>query len=132
MTTKEVATMIESVGIPYAYYQFPNNTEQTTPFICFFYSGDNDFKADDSNYQKIEHLIVELYTDNKDFTLEAEVEGILSSHGMVWTRFEEWIESERMLQVIYEMDVVITAPEPEPEPEPVTTDTEEDLDGEQD
>lgn len=111
MTTQEVATMVAEIGIPSAYYQFPDNTEQTTPFVCFFYSGDNDFLADDSNYQKIEHLIIELYTDNKDFTLEQTVESVLASHGMVWTRDEEWIESERMLEVVYEMDVVITSEE---------------------
>ena len=111
MTTQEVATMVAEIGIPSAYYQFPDNTEQTTPFVCFFYSGDNDFKADDSNYQKIEHLIIELYTDNKDFALEQTVESVLASHEMVWTRDEEWIESERMLEVVYEMDVVITSEE---------------------
>lgn len=111
MTTQEVAAMVAEIGIPYAYYQFPDNTGQATPFVCFFYSGDNDFKADDSNYQKIEHLIIELYTDDKDFTLEQTVESVLASHGMVWTRDEEWIESERMLEVVYEMDVVITSEE---------------------
>ena len=84
---------------------------RTNTFVCFFYSGDNDFKADDSNYQKIEHLIIELYTDDKDFALEQTVESVLTSHGMVWTRDEEWIESERMLEVVYEMDVVITSGE---------------------
>lgn len=127
MTTREVAAMIAEIGIPYAYYQFPEGTEQATPFACFFYSGDNDFKADNSNYQKIEHLIIEVYTDNKDFTLEATVENVLASHEMVWTRDEEWIESERMVEVIYEMDVVMTE-----EPPATPEDTEENLDGEQD
>lgn len=111
MTTQEVSAMIAEIKIPYAYYQFPEGTEQPTPFACFFYSGDNDFKADNLNYQKIEHLILEVYTDNKDFTLEATVESVLAKYGMVWTRSEEWIESERMLEVVYEMDVVITSEE---------------------
>lgn len=108
MTTKQVANMIASIGVPYAYYQFPEGTEQATPFVCFFYSEDNDVKADNSNYQKIEHLIIELYTDNKDFSLEATVEGVLRTNEMVWTRSEEYIDSERMVMVVYEMDVVIT------------------------
>lgn len=108
MTTEQVAAMVASIDIPYAYYQFPEGTEQATPFVCFFYSGSNDLIADNKNYQKIEHLIIEVYTDNKDFALEAEVESVLASNGMVWTRSEEWIDSERMLEVIYEMDVIIT------------------------
>lgn len=108
MTTKEVAAMVAEIGVPYAYYQFPEGTEQETPFICFFYSYNNDVKADNSNYQKIEHLIIELYTDNKDFDLERRVESVLESHDMVWSREEEWIGSERMLEVVFEMDVIIT------------------------
>ena len=100
--------MIETIGVPSAYYQFPEGTGQPTPFICFYFSGDNDFKADDSNYQKIEHLMVELYTDNKDFGLEAAVERVLASQGMVWARSEEYIDTERMNMVTYEMDIVIT------------------------
>ena len=121
MTTQEVAAMVASIGIPYAYYQFPEGTAQATPFACFFYAYNNDLKADDSNYQKIEHLILEVYTDNKDFELEATVEAALASYGMVWSRTEEWIDSERMLEVVYEMDVVIT----ESDPEPTTTENTE-------
>lgn len=107
MTTNEVATMVASIGVPYAYYQFPDNTEQATPFVCFYFPESNDFRADDSNYQKIEHLIIELYTDNKDFDLEATVESVLAAHGIVWARSEEWIESERMLMTVYETDIIM-------------------------
>lgn len=107
MTFKEIATMIDSIGPPNAYYQFPEGTAQPTPFICFYYRSDNDFKADNSNYQKIEHLIVELYTDNKDFEQEAAVEAVFSNNGLVWSRNESWIDSERMQMTVYEMDVVI-------------------------
>ena len=37
MTYKEVATMVGSIGVPFAYYQFPEGTAQDCPFICFFY-----------------------------------------------------------------------------------------------
>ena len=107
MTTQEVASMVAEIGLPYAYYQF-NETAQEPPFVCFFYSRDNDFKADNANYQKIEHLIIELYTDNKDFELESTVETVLSFHGLVWTRSETQLDSERMYEVIFETEVIIT------------------------
>ena len=127
MTHSQIATMISSVGIPYAYYQFPDDTGQQPPFICFFYPNNNDFLADDTNYQKIEHLVIELYTDNKDFGLEASVEAVLNLNGLVYSRDEEYLDSERMFEVVYEMDVVITEDEPTP-----VTNTEENLNGEQD
>ena len=109
MTFQEVSSMIGEFGIDYAYYQFAKGTDQATPFVCFFYSDNNDLLADDSNYQKIENLNIELYTDEKDFTLEAQVEAVLSDHGMVWSRSETYLDDEKMYEVIYEMDVVITA-----------------------
>lgn len=108
MTHSEVAAMIASVGLPYAYYQFPDNTEQQPPFICFYYQNNNDFIADNTNFQKIEHLVIELYTDNKDFALEQTLEGVLTSAGIVYSRDETYIDSERMQEVVYESDVVIT------------------------
>ena len=108
MTHAEIKTMLASVGVPTAYYQFPEDTGQQPPFICFFYNYNNDFLADDTNYQKIEHLIVELYTDNKDFSLESAVEAALTTHGIVYTRNEEYLGSEQMYLVVYESDVIIT------------------------
>lgn len=108
MTTQEVAAIVAQVGIPYAYYQFTKDTAVAPPFICFFYPYDNDVKADNSNYQAINHLVIELYTDQKDFALEKTVENVLRSHEMVWSKEEEYLDSERMHEVVYEMDVVIT------------------------
>lgn len=107
MTFKEIADMVDETGLPNAYHHF-KKTGVAPPFICFFYGNNNDFTADDSNYQKIEHLYIELYTDSKDIDLEATVEMVLNSNGMVWNRDEDWIGSERLYEVVYEMDVVIT------------------------
>ena len=109
MTFKEISTMIRNIGLPYAYYQFPEGTAQEPPFICFYYSNDNDLKADDSNYQKIEHLIIELYSNEKDFDTEAVVESAFAGSGLVWKRTETYVDTERLYMVIYELDVVITS-----------------------
>ena len=108
MTYKDVKTMLDGIGIPNAYYQFNKKTAQQPPFICFYYLNNNDFIADDQNYQKIEHLIVELYTDNKDFVLEHDVETVLTAHGLVYSRQETPLDDEQMFMVIYETDVLIT------------------------
>lgn len=108
MTYRQVATMINSIGIPYAYYQFPDGTGQACPFVCFFFSDSNDLAADDTNYQKIRTLNVELYTDNKDFALEETVETVLNSNGLVYDRSESYLDSERMFMVVYTTDILIT------------------------
>ena len=77
MTTKEVSTMLGSLGIPTAYYQFPE-PQEGPPFLCFFYQSNNDMLADDVNYVRI------------------------------WSKDEEVLDDERMYEVVYEMDVIIT------------------------
>lgn len=108
MTYKEVADMIDSIGLPFAYYQFPNDTEQQPPFICFFFERANDFIADGKNYQRIRTLSVELYTNNKDFGLEETVETVLNNAGLVYGREETYLDSEKMYMVTFTSDVVIT------------------------
>lgn len=108
MTYKEIATMISGWDIPFAYYQFPNGTEQTCPFICFYFENSNDFSADNTNYQKIRPLSIELYTDNKDFSLEETIETALNSAGLVFSREETWLDTERMYMVTFMTEIVIT------------------------
>lgn len=107
MTFKEVADMVKEVGIPTAYYEF-EETQQGPPYLCFWYDSNNDLVADDSNYQKIVNLIVELYTDKKDLDLEAAVEGVLASHGLVYSRTETRLGDEQMTEVVYQTNIVIT------------------------
>ena len=108
MTYIEVANMITTIGVPFAYYQFPNNTEQACPFICFFFDRSNDLAADNTNYQKIRELNIELYTDNKDFELEETVESTLNQNGLVFTREETYLKSEQMYMVTFITQIVLT------------------------
>lgn len=109
MTYKEVNTMIASIGIPYAYNEFADGTGIAPPFICFLY-GDNsdDLIADNFNYQAIRPLSIELYTDNKDFELEATLESALITNKLPFIRQETYLESERMFMVIYDTQIVVT------------------------
>lgn len=108
MTVQEVKALAESTGLSTAYYEFPDGTEQEPPFLCWFFPDDNDFIADNKNYQKVSRCVFELYTPYKDFDLEATVESILTEAGIVYVRDETDIESERMHQTNYTFQVVIT------------------------
>lgn len=111
MTTKEVSKMIADIGIPCAYYQFSKATAKPPPFICFYYPASADFMADNVNYAKINALTIELYTDNKNFDLEQQVEAALIAHELPFSRDETYIGSERMYMVIFNTEVLINADE---------------------
>lgn len=118
MTYLEFAQMVGSVPlavvdeeqtyVPFAYYQFTQETAKEPPFICYYFTNDNDFGADNINYQAIRTAVIELYTDNKDFTLEAAVETLLKNNEMRFTKNEAYISSEKMYLVTYETEVVIS------------------------
>lgn len=108
MTYKELADMIEGIGLPFAYYQFPEGTEQAPPFVVFFYSQIDDLYADESNYQRIVTLNIELYTAEKDFVSEAAVEAVLAENELTYYKEENYIDSEKLYQIAYEMEVIIT------------------------
>lgn len=107
MTNRELAQMIESIGLPFAYYEFPD-TEQIPPFICYFFPDDDDFSADNINYQPIRRCRLEFYAPVKDFATERTIEDTLNAAGLFFRRVEGYIESERMYMVTYDFSVVIT------------------------
>lgn len=109
MTYQQINNLIASFGMPFAYYQFPNKTKQTTPFVCFFYPNSDDLYADQSNYQRITALAIELYTADKDFSAEAAIEAKLSEAGLTYAKSETYLDTERMCEVIYETEVLINA-----------------------
>lgn len=109
MTYEEVASMIKSMGYENAYYQFDHGTATPPPFICFYYPEIDDVYADDSNYQRITELTIEFYTKQKDFDGEAVIESVLAEHGLTYVKEEEYIEGEKLYEVIYEMEVLINA-----------------------
>lgn len=109
MTYQEIYSMLAETDVPVAYYQFKEGTGQAPPFICFYYPGSNDAYADDRNYQRITDLTIELYTDEKDFALEEALEEVLDTNGFAYAKEETYIDTEKMYEVIYTTDVVITS-----------------------
>lgn len=106
MTYQEVSNIIEGFGFPCAYYQF-KETGQQPPFVCWFFTGINDLYADNINYQRIARLVIEFYTDEKDFEGETLIETALTGSGLSYTKAEDYIDSEKMHETVYEMEVLI-------------------------
>lgn len=107
MTYDEIASMIESTELENAYYQYPEGEAPELPYILFYYPERDDFQADNKNYAKITQLNIELYTKEKDFEKEAAVEAILEANDLSYDKEEQYIESEKMYEVLYTMEVII-------------------------
>lgn len=113
MTYRKVYEMVSSiemaqgVNIPCAYFMFPDDKAPPPPFLVYYYPGDDDFKADDKNYAKIRQLTIELYCDNKNFLLEKAVEDALASNGFVYSKAEDYIETEKLYMTTFDTEVII-------------------------
>lgn len=112
MTRAQIAAMIDGIGVPSAYDHFSDRDgehPQGPPFICFLYQDRDDFHADDGNYARITQLLIELYTDQVNFTLEDAVEAALTAAGLPFARSgPAYIEAERMYQTTYTTEVLLT------------------------
>ena len=104
---KAIATMMEEIGIPFAYDHFAEGESPNPPFICYLSPNSDNFAADGKVYYKINEIHIELYTDCKDLSAEQKVEAVLDEHGIFYEKSEVWIESEKLYEVLYSFEMEV-------------------------
>lgn len=105
MTLEDVKTLLESTGLQVAYRAFPEGDAPALPFVCYRFPYTNNFAADGVAYAIINHGNVELYTQVKDPDTEGKVEAALTGAGIYWEKSETYLEDEKCLQILYEIEV---------------------------
>ena len=86
-----------------AYRAFPASAAPDLPFICILETETDNFTAENKVYQKRQYINVELYSAYKDVNSENALEDMFADKEIIWNKSEEYIESEEMLEVIYEV-----------------------------
>ena len=56
-------------------------------------------------YHSFKQLDIELYTDEKSPDAESRVEEVLTQHNIYYAKTETWIESEKLYEVLYYLEV---------------------------
>ena len=105
MTYEEINEMISEMNIPFAYHHFAEGESPNPPFLLFLSPRENTFSADNLMYHSFKQLDIELYTDRKSPETEQIIEDVLTEHQLFYEKSEIWIESERLYQVLYEVEV---------------------------
>ena len=100
-------SIMETIGIPYAYDHFAEGESPVPPFICFLCPGSDNFAADGRVYLKVNEVNIELYTDTKNLTVEQQVEAVLDKYGIFYERSEIWISSEKLYEVMYTFEMEV-------------------------
>lgn len=100
----ELLKILEEIGLSYAYDHFAEGESPAPPFLCYLIPGTDHFAADGIVYLEINEVHFELYTDAKSPATEQSVEAVLEMHGIFYEKYETWIESEKLYQVLYLFD----------------------------
>ena len=102
---EKLLSILDSIGIPYAYDHFAEGESPEPPFLCYLLPGSDNFSADGKVYHKISEVRLELYTDYKDLASEQKVEDTLDAAGLFYNKTETWIDSEKLYEVLYSFDM---------------------------
>ena len=102
---EKLLSVLDSIGIPYAYDHFTEGESPEPPFLCYLLPGSSNFSADGKVYHRISEVRLELYTDFKDLSSEQQVEAALDAAGIFYNKTETWIDSEKLYEVLYSFDM---------------------------
>lgn len=105
MTQEELFAKLKTLGMPLANSEFSDPAPPAPFLVCqFAYSSDK--IADNQNYLEISNFQIELYTKQKDTAKEVLVQNLLKSLRLPYQKREFFIESEKLLQIIYEIQLI--------------------------
>ncbi len=107
MTYVEIYTLIRSIGLPVTYHHWQPGKVPSLPYLVYWVDETRHFTADNRIYQKIVSIQLELYSDQKNFAAEERVERILDENKIVYDKLEAYIESEKLLEQIYEFELLL-------------------------
>lgn len=105
MTLQELKSVLDGTGLPWAYRQWEEGEAPALPYGVFYAGRSNPFGADGIVYSSSQKYTLELYSRVKDPKSEATIETSLTAVGIFYSKDETYISSERMNEVIYEIEV---------------------------
>lgn len=105
MTAQEINKGLKSLGYPVAYSHFAEGNVPAPPYITYYFPGTDNFSADGVVYMPIDELDIELYSIEKDLEAEKKIADWLTQNGLFYEKLEYYIESEKMIQVIFETEI---------------------------
>lgn len=88
-----------------AYRAFPVNQAPKLPFICYQETATDNFFADNTVWNSLSIVDIELYSKNRDFKSEKLIEEKLRDNNITWSKGIEYLDDEKCYEVIYTVEV---------------------------
>lgn len=103
MILKDLVSGLKKMGFPVAYSHYAEGDVPKSPYIVIRGMGSNNFSADGIVYHEIEDTNIELYCDEKDQEAEKKISDFLTENKIYYEKTETYIESEKMIQSVFEI-----------------------------
>ena len=105
MTIQALKAVLDRTGVPFAYRKWERGEAPKLPYGVYYAGPSNPFAADGVVYYSSQRYTLEVYSRDKDPELEARVEAALTQAEIFFEKDEEYLESEHMNEIIYEIEV---------------------------
>ena len=102
MTLAELAQKLNGLGYPIAYSHFKE--PQKLPFICYLVVEGETITADDTIYEEILNVDIELYSD-KDFEAENKIKNMLKENELPYSYDEIYIKDEEVFKSTFSIQI---------------------------
>lgn len=103
MSLDDLKAILGETGIKFSYHHWEE--PPPLPYGVFLDPYSNNFMADNRVYEKISHIQIELYAEEKDLLAEQSIEDVLDKHDMPYEKEFLYIPEERLYETIYEIEV---------------------------
>lgn len=98
----DIYAKLKTIGVPVAYRAFKK--PQSPPFVVYYQENEIQDGYDGKNVIGEGVIIVELYTDKKDLSMESTMDKLLQEHSV--QKYETYIDSERLYQMVYQIGYI--------------------------
>lgn len=103
MTIKELYKQLKNLQLPVQYYMFQEGQAPTLPYIIYYNPTEQHANADNSTHLVNKDVIIEVYSDFKDITLEEKMRELFHNNKLTYTFQETYLKDERMYMVAYQI-----------------------------
>ena len=103
MTHEELEELLIPSGLPVAFHHF--DAPPSGAFLVYLDDGENPFFADNRTYSSARGYRVELYSAVDPESERNTVAAILDANDIPYTVDSTYVESERLFEIIFEIEV---------------------------
>lgn len=106
MTLEELKNILsEAFPGKVCYRAWKTGTAPDLPWVCYYETGETTEPADNAVYASFLKITIELYTEHKDKAIEAALDSALAGADIVYEKECTHLDSEKMYETIYTMEV---------------------------